>query len=221
MTVAQCLYQRKSIRVFTERPLPPGEVRYLLEQARWAPSGVNTQPWEVAVVEGETLTRLCDAVSQAFRAESHEEPDYRYYPDRWEEPFRSRRKACGLDLYGALGIGMEDKSQRREQWAANYRAFGAPVLLLFFLDARLETGSFMDYGMFLQSLMLLAVERGLGTCPQAAFAEYPETIKRVLGYPREKRLLCGMALGYPDEDHPVNQYRTRREPVSTFTRFFR
>jgi len=163
---------------------------------------------------------LQEAILEAFHNGREEEPDYRYYPAHWKEPYKSRRKACGLQLYSALNIGMEDKERRKEQWAANYRAFDAPVLLLFFLDPNLETGSFMDYGMFLQSIMLLAVERGMATCPQAAFAEYPQTIKKFLGYPQQIRLLCGMALGHPDPGHPVNQYRTPRNPPESFTRFF-
>jgi nitroreductase len=146
--------------------------------------------------------------------------DYLYYPTEWSEPYRSRRRECGLQLYNALHIQRQDKERQREQWAANYRAFDAPVALFFFMEAGLQTGSFLDYGMFLQSLMLAAVEQGLATCPQAALAEYPAIVKQALGYPDNSILICGMALGYEDSDAPVNQYRTGRQEVEAFTRWF-
>jgi len=125
-----------------------------------------------------------------------------------------------MQLYSALGIDHKDKQHRMDQWAANYRSFDAPVALYFFLDGRLCTGSFVDFGMFLQSLMLAAVEEGLATCPQAALGEYPDIVKQALGYPEECTLLCGMALGFEDKDALENSYRTPREDVHTFTRFF-
>jgi nitroreductase len=119
-----------------------------------------------------------------------------------------------------LGIEREDKQRRADQWAANYRAFDAPVMLLFFMDAGLQTGSFMDYGMFIQSIMLAAVDEGLATCPQAALGEYPGVVKETLGYPLDSILLCGMALGYEDTEAAVNSYRTPREEVESFVHFF-
>ena len=125
-----------------------------------------------------------------------------------------------MQLYAALGIKREEKERRLEQWIANYRAFDAPAMLYFFMDPGFEAGSFMDYGMFLQSVMLTAVEEGLATCPQAALGEYPEIVKEALGYPNDSILLCGMALGYEDRHAKVNNYRIDREPVDSFTRFF-
>jgi len=146
--------------------------------------------------------------------------DYGYYPEEWKPPYTERRKACGLAMYSALNIRLEEKQRRLDQWAANYRAFDAPVMLFFFMDKGMRAGSFMDYGMFLQSVMLVAVELGLATCPQAALAEYPDMVKRVLGYPPESVLVCGMALGYEDASAAVNSYRTGREPATSFSRFF-
>jgi nitroreductase len=125
-----------------------------------------------------------------------------------------------LQLYGSLDITREDKERQREQWAKNYRAFDAPVMLLFFMDAIMETGSYLDYGMFLQSIMLTAVEEGLATCPQAALAEYPHIVKHCLGYAPDSILLCGMALGYEDTTAPENNFRTTREEIGSFTRYF-
>jgi len=143
-----------------------------------------------------------------------------YYPVEWKPPYKDRRRACGLQLYSALNITREDKTRQQDQWAANYRAFDAPVALFFFMDAELATGSFMDFGMFLQSLMLAAVEEGLATCPPAALGEYPEIVRQALGYPKDTILICGMALGFEDKDAAVNSYRTPRENVHTFTQFF-
>ncbi len=125
-----------------------------------------------------------------------------------------------MQLYSSLNISREDAEKRQAQWAANYRAFDAPVMLLFFMDPVMETGSFLDYGMFLQSVMLAAMEEGLATCPQVALAEYPQIVKQFLGYPDDTFLICGMALGYEDTEAAVNNYRTPRAAVSEFSQFF-
>jgi nitroreductase len=192
----------------------------MLDAARYAPSGTNTQPWQVAVVRGEKKRELQALMESAFREGEKGKMDYQYYPLDWQPPYKDRRKACGLQLYATLKIRREDKKRQIDQWAANYRAFDAPVVLFFFMDAVMETGSFLDYGMFLQSLMLCAVEEGLATCPQAALGEYPEIVKQCLGYPDDTVLLCGIALGYEDREAQVNNYRTPREEVEHFTRFF-
>ena len=190
----------------------------ILNAARHAPSGVNTQPWQVAVVSGEKKQHLCALLEEQFRSGVKGQMDYKYYPDEWQDPYRERRKACGLQMYSTLKIGREDKQKQADQWAANYRAFDAPVILFFFIDPVMNTGSYIDYGMFLQSIMLTAVEKGLATCPQAALGEYPEIVKQALGYPEESILLLGMALGYEDQDAVINSYRTDRLEVDEFTR---
>ena len=220
MNVRDALRQRKSVRAFLDRPVDRATIARLLDAARHAPSGANTQPWQVAVVSGRMKRAIQQKMEEAFRAGRRGQPDYPYYPEQWFSPYRERRIACGMQLYDALGIAREDKARRLEQWAANYRAFDAPVALFFFMDKGLATGSFMDFGMFLQSLMLAAVEEGLATCPQAALGEYPDIVKAELGYPQDAVLVCGMALGYENADAPVNSYRTPREDVHTFTRFF-
>ncbi|OQX47747.1 MAG: nitroreductase, partial [Candidatus Sedimenticola endophacoides] len=211
---------RQSTRAFLDRAVERARIERILDLARHAPSGVNIQPWEVAVVSGARKRELCDRIEARFRSGERGAPEYRYYPSQWQGVFRQRRKACGLQLYSALGIGRDDRQRQNEQWAANYRAFDAPVMLLFFMDSSLETGAYLDYGMFLQSLMLAALEEGLATCVQASLAEYPELVRAALGYPSEMRLIGGMALGYADSSAPVNGYRTPREAVDSFTRFF-
>ncbi len=221
MDVKEALQQRKSVRAYLDKPVEDEKIVAILDAARHAPSGVNTQPWQVAVVSGATKQRLQEKIEAEFRSGNKGKADYPYYPKEWGEPFSSRRKECGLLMYKTLGITREDKQRQMDQWAANYRAFDAPVMLLFFMDGRMQTGSYMDYGMFLQSVMLEAVEQGLATCPQASIADYPQIIREELGYPQDTILLAGMALGYEDRDALVNSYRTPREEVKSFTKFFK
>ena len=220
MNVIKALKQRHSTRAFLDRPVSREQVRRLLDAARQAPSGANTQPWQVAVVTGKTRTRLQQALRDAYDSGVPAEMDYQYYPRQWREPYASRRNACAMQLYQALEIRREDRARRRSQWMANYRAFDAPVVMLFFLERGFEAGSYIDYGLFLQSVMLAALDQGLATCPQAALGEYPGIVKELLDYPRDSVLICGMALGYEDSKAPVNGYRTPRAEVGEFTRFF-
>jgi nitroreductase len=220
MKVSTALETRKSVRAFSPQPVERALIRELLRLAGHAPSGVNTQPWEVAVITGDSKARLQQAIEGEARKGTPKSLDYKYYPDTWIEPFKSRRKACGLAMFSTLGITREDKERQLEQWMANYRAFDAPVMLLFFGDEILEAGSYLDYGMFLQSIMLAALELGLTTCPQAALAEYPHAVREQLHYPESKKLICGMALGYEDKSALVNSYRTDRLSVEDYTQFF-
>jgi nitroreductase len=220
MNTIDALKARKSTRAYLDIPIPREKIETILSAARHAPSGTNAQPWQVAVVSGKKKDELSREMENLFRSGEMGEMDYQYYPLKWPEPFKSRRIACGRQLYSTLNIDRKDKEKRYEQWVANYHGFGAPVLLFFFLDPVMQTGSFLDYGMFLQSIMLAAVEEGLATCSQAALGQYPELIKKKLGYPADNILICGMALGYEDKKAPVNNYRTPREEFSVFTRFF-
>ena len=219
MNVRDALLERKSTRAFSDREVSIDIIREILDAARHAPSGVNTQPWQVAVVTGEKKRSLCSKMEGQFRTQGKGTLDYSYYPDEWIDPYRGRRKSCGLQMYSTLNIAREDKQKQLDQWAANYRAFDAPVALFFFIDPVLNTGSYIDYGMFLQSIMLAAVEKGLATCPQAALGEYPDIVKGELGYSQECILIGGMALGYEDKGALVNSYRTDRQEVDGFTRF--
>jgi len=220
MNVRDALAARKSVRAFLDKPVEKHLIVSILDAARHAPSGTNTQPWQVAVVSGESKLQLQAKLEQAFKDGEAERMDYLYYPTEWIEPYKSRRRACGLQLYSALEITREDRERQQAQWQANYRAFDAPVMLFFFLDAKMQTGSFVDYGMFLQSIMITAIELGLSTCPQAALGQYPAIVKKALGYAEDSRLICGMALGYEDKNAAVNSYRTPREPIEQFTQFF-
>ncbi|MFI0398387.1 MAG: nitroreductase [Thiolinea sp.] len=220
MNVSEALQARKSTRAFLDQPVSRETIEKILDAARWAPSGTNTQPWHVAVFMGEKKTALQQKIETAFRSGEKGAMDYSYYPDEWKDPFLARRRVCGLQLYSALKIAKEDKERRAEQWLANYRCFDAPVMLLFFIDRIMDTGSYLDYGMFLQSVMLAAVDQGLATCPQAALGEYPNIVREHLGYDDQQVLICGMALGYEDTSADINSYRTEREAVNAFTEFY-
>ena len=220
MDISEAIRKRKSIRAYQDKEVEREIITRILDTARFAPSGANSQPWQVAVVSGETKEQIAGALVAAFRSGKGEDCDYDYYPQKWQDPFKKRRIACGAQLYETLGIERKDREARLRQWEANYRGFGAPAMLFFFLDPSLAIGSYMDSGMFIQSVMLAAMDEGLATCPQAALSGYASIVKDILGYPGDTILLCGMALGYEEKEALVNSYRTPREDVETFTTFF-
>ncbi len=220
MEILDAIRDRHCVRAYLPKPVDAEIITEILDTARWAPSGVNIQPWQVAVVQGESKQRLGDALIAARKRGDEPNPDYPYYPECWQTPYSVRRQKCGLALYSALGIGRKDKEKRLAAWYRNYRFFDAPVGLLFFLDDSLQTGSWLDMGMFMQNIMLAARHFDLDTCPQASLAEYPDIVRDILDIPAEKRVICGMALGYADPDAAVNQYRLPREASSRFTRWY-
>ncbi|MEA1915688.1 MAG: nitroreductase [Campylobacterota bacterium] len=220
MKVSQALIARKSVRAYLKKEVEKEKIQFILEHARFCPSGVNMQPWQVCVVQGDKKIELENKLLVAFKNNQKELMDYDYYPLEWSEPYKSRRKETGLLMYETLKIKREDKQKQYDQWAMNYKAFEAPVVLYFFIDKSLAKGSYLDYGMFWQSIMLLACEVGLTTCPQASLAEFPKTIKKELSVPEDKILLGGIALGYEDKDALVNSYRTSRIKVEEFTTFY-
>ena len=220
LTIQEAIHQRRSTRAFLDKPVARETIEAILETARWAPSGVNTQPWQVCVLQGETRRRLGEAIIAARDSGQKENPDYQYYPREWVSPYRDRRKACGLAMYQALEIGREDRDKQKAAWYRNYRFFDAPVGLLFLVDAQLEKGSWLDMGMFIQNVMLAAKGFGLDTCPQASLAEYPDIVRQQLDLPADLQVVCGMALGYADPDHPVNRYRLERLAVDEFSHWY-
>ena len=220
MDLKTTLLERKSTRAFLDKEVSMDTINEIIEQSKTAPSGVNTQPWQVAVIQGESKNNLCNKFEKAFRDGVKGSMDYKYYPVEWRDEYKQRRKECGLMLYSTLNISREDKDRQLDQWALNYQAFNAPVILLFFIDRSMEKGSFMDYGMFIQSIMLSAVEKGLATCPQAALGEYPDIVRQEFPEYKDKMVLCGLALGYEDKGQIVNSYRTPREDLSRFVRYY-
>ena len=220
MDVIDAIKGRASTRAFLDKAVSHETIHSILEVARWAPSGVNTQPWQVAVVAGERKRQISEAIIAKHNAGIVAAPDYQYYPTQWSALYKQRRFACGMALYEALDIKREDKSRRKEVWDMNYDFFAAPVGMFFFIDADLEQGSWLDMGMFIQNVMLAARGYGLETCPQAALAEYPAMVRELLSIDDSKHLICGMALGYADPEHIINQYRTERAEVDAFTQWY-
>lgn len=216
------IVSRRSIRAFLPRDVTDEQIAGILDVARHAASGMNTQPWNVHVVRGAAKDRLSQAIAaehnDPHRSNAHDEP-YAYYPIEWTSPFVDRRRKVGWDLYGLLGIGKGDKERMHQQFGRNYRFFDAPVGLFFTVDRIMQQGSFLDYGMFLQSIMVASRARGLHTCPQAAFTKFHRIIAAHLQIPDDEMLVCGMSLGYADMSRIENTLVTDREPVAGFTRF--
>lgn len=219
MDIITAITGRASTRAFLDSPVDRDTVLAILDTARWAPSGVNTQPWQVEVVSGESRQRISEAILAQRDAGVAARPDYAYYPEQWREPYKARRKACGLALYGALQIGREERDKMVAAQNRNYRFFDAPVGLFFFMDRDMGQGSWIDMGMFIQSVMLAARAHGLESCPQASLAEYPDVVREQLGVGADKLLLCGLSLGHADTRAAVNRYRTERLAVDDFTRW--
>src|SRR5438874_3307372 len=220
--VDAAIVSRRSIRAFLPTPVAREDIEAILEVAARAPSGTNTQPWKVYVLTGAAKDRLSEAILAAYRdpsqAREHTE-EYAYYPREWVSPFIERRRKVGWDLYALLGLGRDNKAGMAAQHGRNYAFFDAPVGLIFTIDRVMEQGSWLDYGMFLQNIMVAARGRGLDTCPQAAFTQFHRIIARELALPANEMLVCGMALGWADPDKIENTLVTAREPVTTFARF--
>ncbi|HQR03342.1 MAG: nitroreductase [Proteobacteria bacterium] len=211
---------RRSVRAFLPAPVAEDLVREILSVACRAPSGTNTQPWRCHVLAGERKDALSRAVIAAHDAGgTGHVAEYDYYPGDFPEPFLARRRKVGWDMYGLIGIAKGDHMAMHAQHGRNYRFFDAPVGMIFTIDRRLRIGSWLDYGMFLGNITLAARARGLHTCAQAAFAQYHEVIRTVLGIPAGEMVVCGMALGYANPDAAINRLVTERAPVSDFARF--
>jgi nitroreductase len=220
--VDAAITSRRSIRAFLPTPVPRETIEQILAVASRAPSGTNTQPWRVHVLTGEARRRLSDRIRAVHdnpeeRAQHSEE--YAYYPTEWRAPYIDRRRKVGWDLYGLLGIGKADKARMHAQHGRNYDFFGAPVGLIFTIERVMQQGSWLDYGMFLQNVMVATRARGLDTCPQAAFTQFHRVIAAELGLLPDEMVVCGMALGHADPAAVENSLVTEREPVAGFARF--
>ena len=217
--VEDAVTSRSSIRAFLPTPVSKETVERILAAASYAPSGSNMQPWKVRVVAGEVKDKLVAAVTAEHDAGRMQERDFKYYPDPFPEPYLSRRRATGWGLYCTLSIEKGDKQAMHRQHGRNFLFFDAPVGLVFTIDSSLEMGSWLDYGTFIQNIMVMARGLGLHTCPQAAWCSFHSTVKDVLDIPEEEIVVCGMALGHADPDAVENGFRPVREPVSGFTTF--
>lgn len=220
MDVATALKQRISTRAFLDRPVSEAEVRAILDEARWAASGGNLQPWRVKVVAGAARQRVIDAVQAKLATDPFtNEADFTVYPESLWEPYRSRRYQVGEDMYALLGIPREDKGARLAHLMANYQFFGAPVGMFFLIDERMGPNQWAHLGMFMMSLCLAAEARGLATCMQEAWTPHRQTVAKALGVEAPELVYCGLALGYADTSAKVNQLRSRRAEVDEFAEF--
>lgn len=219
--VEELILGRRSVRAFLPTKVGPALVERILDVAARAPSGTNMQPWRVYVLAGPVK----DGLERSLVAEHDREPalgrvsEYEYYPSPFFEPYLGRRRKVGYDLYGVLGIGRDEKDRMHAQHGRNLVFFDAPVGLIFTIHRGLKIGSWLDYGMFLENIMIAARAHGLETCPQAAFAPFHATIREHLPLGEDEIVVCGMALGYEDTGAVVNDLRTERVPTREFTTF--
>nr|WP_315253886.1 nitroreductase [uncultured Duganella sp.] len=220
--VDAAITSRRSIRAYLPTPVSREDIAQILQVAGRAPSGTNTQPWKVYVLQGERKQRLSSAILAAHndpeQAQQHKE-EYAYYPQQWVSPYIDRRRKVGWDLYALLGLTRDNKTGMAAQHGKNYEFFGAPVGLIFTIDRIMEQGSWLDYGMFLQNIMVAARGRGLDTCPQAAFTQYHRLIAEQLALPDSETVVCGMALGVADLSKIENSLLTERMALTEFVKF--
>jgi nitroreductase len=216
MTVEDAIVGRQSIRAYLDKPVSREMIDRILMTAGRAPSGSNIQPWRVYVVAGAVKDALCAALVARHASGDEGKREYNYYPVKWRDPYLARRRQTGWGLYGLLGIGRDDKAAMAAQARQNFTFFGAPVGLIFTIDRDMELGSWLDTGMFIQSVMLAARGEGLETCPQAAFCQYHDVIQQRLAIPADQQVVCGMAVGWGDPDAKINRFRTERIGTNDF-----
>ena len=219
MTVEEAITGRHCFRAFLPKPVPRDVIGRILQIAGRAPSGSNVQPWKVWVLDGAVKEDIARELTGRYDRGQVSRREYNYYPEEWREPYLGRRRACGWGLYSLLGIGRADKDRMHAQHRRNFLFFDAPVGLVFTIDRDLEQGSWLDYGMFLQSIMVAARGFGLETCPQAAWLIFYDVLQRRLAIPAGQTIVCGMALGYPDPADKVNTFTPARMPVGEFVSF--
>lgn len=220
LSVSEAIQQRGSVRAFQDRSVPRETLEEILTLARLSASNGNMQPWQVHVLTGNKKQQLSDAVFAKISDHPGGEPtDVRIYPKGVSDPWRQRRFDCGETLYSALGIAREDKMGRMMQVAKNFAFFDAPVGLILAVDQSMVEQQFVDCGILLQSIMLLAQERGLSTCPQAAWSMWPQTIREVLGLPDSTRVVVGCAMGYINEDDKAAHIPQQRVALEEYASF--
>lgn len=210
------LQDRRSIRGYLPREVPDALLLRLLAAARMAPSGANLQPGQFIQVVGALRDELSRALLDDYRGGTPPSEDYAYFPRPMPMHLRKRQVAAAQSLYGALGVARGDARGRAGQFEGNYRFFDAPVALVVTIDAQFGSGGYMDLGMSLYGLQLAAHALGLASCAIGALASYPATVRRVLGLPDTRHIVCGLALGWPDPDAPVNRTRTQRAPLAEY-----
>lgn len=216
MNVVDAVHRRKSVRKFRSDAVSDDDLRSLLTDAARAPSGGNLQPWRIYVVNGPSMGRLRDHLTTQPPLD---EPEYQIYPSDLTEPYRTNRFAIGEQMYATIGIARDDKEGRRRQFAANNDFFDAPAAIFCFVDRQMGLPQWSDLGMFLQTFMLLAVERGLATCAQEYWSVRHKAVRSFVGAPENEMLFCGMAIGVAEDDAPINSLVSERMPLEQWATF--
>lgn len=216
MNVSEAIARRQSVRAFKSDAIAGATVREILDAARRAPSGGNLQPWRVYALAGDVLAEFKKLIAARTALKVGEKPEYDIYPPNLWEPLRARRREAGALRYAALGVADKDKAGQEALMLRNYEFFGASVGLFFCLDRRCGPPQWSDVGMYMLSVMLLATERGIDTCPQESWSNWPATVAQFLKLPPELILFAGMSMGYREASHPLNQFRTPRARLEEF-----
>ena len=219
MDIIEAIYKRQSIRSFKDREVSQETVREILNISKFAPSGGNTQPWKVYVLNQNIMKELESAILHNLDNGISEKPNFSIYPQPMSDHLKNRVKECGKLMYGALEIKKDDIEGRLNQLKQNFSFFGAPVGMLIAVEKEVDLNGWGHVGHFIQNLCLSSIEFGLGTCLQESWSMYPETVQKITNYNKTEILWCGVALGYPNNDHPINNYRTPREDIETFAKF--
>ena len=219
MDIIDAIHKRQSIRSFKDREVSQETVREILNISKFAPSGGNTQPWKVYVLNQNIMIELESAILHNLDNGISEKPNFSIYPQPMSDHLKNRVKECGKLMYGALEIKKDDIEGRLNQLKQNFSFFGAPVGMLITVEKEVDLNGWGHVGHFIQNLCLSSIEFGLGTCLQESWSMYPETVQKITNYKKSEILWCGVALGYPNNDHPINNYRTPREDIDTFAKF--
>jgi len=220
MKVSEAVLSRRSMRVFKSQSVPRATIEWIIETANHAASNGNLQPWKLYVTSGAARKRLSAAIQQAIDAQEPDTREYDVYPKVFRPVYDARRKTVGKQLYTLLNVPRGDTSGMEKQFRKNYDFFDAPVGMILCIERDMGDGQWLDCGIFLDQLMLLAREKGLHTCPQAAFGRYQAVVRRELGIPDDQIVLCGLALGYADENEPPNNLIAERAALADFTKWF-
>jgi len=217
--IDQIIRARRSVRAFLPTPVDNEIINEILATAARAPSGANMQPWQVYVITGDKKSALTADIINSF--DRPDVAEYQHYPQVWDEPYLSRRQQSGIGLYSLLGIARDDTEKKKEQRIRNFKFFDAPVGLFFTIDRNLEKGSWLDYGMFIQNILLSAQSKGIGTCVQGSFNSYYTIVARHIEMPISQQLVCGMSMGYADANRAENSLITERAEINEFVKFVR
>ena len=219
MNIKQLIESRYSVRSFLDKDVDFKKVKSILDTANSAPSGGNIQPWKVYVLGKNSKNELVTQALNNYDTGVQEDIEYEIYPKPLAEKYKQRRSQCAADMYDALSIARDDIDTRLKQVRENFKFFGAPIGMIVTIDKSFAQNGWGHVGMFLQNLWLTAIDEGLGVCLQESWSIYPKTVKKVIDSPDNETIWCGIAMGYPNNEDPINNYRTSRDSLDSFASF--